>query len=94
MFYYFPLVAISFLTPIMTFRALIYAPLTKGVMPLYHILGVLLVTALIVIYYRFIDKNNKYWPYLFLWSVLNLFFLSFFIVWAAIRIQDRGWGTR
>ena len=44
MFYYFPLVAISFLTPIMTFRALIYAPLTKGVMPLYHILGVLLVS--------------------------------------------------
>ncbi|MFA5776996.1 MAG: glycosyltransferase [Parcubacteria group bacterium] len=93
-FYYFPLVLISFLTPIMTFRALIYAPFTKGVMPFYHILGVLLVTALMVIYYRYIDQKNKYWPYLFLWSMFNLFCLSFVIVWAAVRIQDRGWGTR
>lgn len=94
LFYYFPLIAISFLTPIMTFRALIYTPLTKGVMPLYHILGVILVTALMVIYYRFVDRKNKYWPYLFLWSLLTLFLWSFLIVWAAIRIQDRGWGTR
>lgn len=93
-FYYFPLVAISFLTPIMTFRALIYAPLTRGIMPFYHILGVILVTVIMVIYYRFVDKKNKYWPYLFLWSLLTLFLWSFLIVWAAIRIQDRGWGTR
>ena len=93
-FYYFPLVLISFLTPIMTFRALIYAPFTKGVMPFYHILGVLLVTALMVIYYRYIDQKNKYWPYLFLWSMFNLFCLSFVIAWAAIKIQDRRWGTR
>jgi len=78
----------------MTFRALIYAPLTHGILPLYHIAGVILVTALMVIYYRFIDAENKYWPYLFLWSVLNLFILSFMIVWAALHIQDRGWGTR
>jgi len=93
-FYYFPLILISLLTPIMTFRALIYAPLTHGILPLYHIAGVILVTALMVIYYRFIDAKNKYWPYLFLWSVLNLFILSFMIVWAALHIQDRGWGTR
>lgn len=93
-FYYFPLVFISFLTPIMTFRALIYAPITKGILPLYHIAGVLLVTALMVVYYRYVDKKNKYWPYLFLWSVFNLFLFSFIIVWAAIKIQDRGWGTR
>lgn len=93
-FYYFPLVFISVLTPIMTFRALILAPLTKGVLPLYHVAGVTLVTLLMVVYYRFIDKNNKFWPYLFLWSFLNLFILSFMLVWAAIKIQDRGWGTR
>jgi len=93
-FYYFPLVVISFLTPIMTFRALIFIPLTRGIMPLYHIAGIMLVTGLIVIFYRYIDKKNKHWPYLFLWSLFNLFILSFVIVWAAIRIQDRGWGTR
>lgn len=93
-FYYFPLVFISLLTPIMTFRALIFIPLTRGIMPLYHIAGILLLTGIFVIYYRSIDQKNKYWPYLFLWSLLNLFVLSFMIVWAAIRIQDRGWGTR
>jgi hyaluronan synthase len=93
-FYYFPLVAISFLTPIMTFRALIYTPFTKGIWPLYHVAGVILVTALITIYYRYLDRKNKYWPYLFLWSIMNLFFMSFVLFWAAIKIQDRGWGTR
>lgn len=94
LFYYFPLVLISFLTPIMTFRALLYIPLTKGILPFYHIMGVLLLTALMVMYYRLLDKDNKFWPYLFVWSLFNLFVLSFMIVWAAIRIQDRGWGTR
>lgn len=93
-FYYLPLVVISFLTPIMTFRALIFMPFTRGVMPLYHIAGILLLTSIVVIYYKYLDRKNKYWPYLFLWSLLNLFVLSFIIVWAAIRIQDRGWGTR
>jgi hyaluronan synthase len=94
LFYYLPLIFVSFLTPIMTFRALIYAPITKGIMPFYHIAGIMIVTAIMVIYYRYLDKKNKYWPYLFLWSLFNLFVLSFIIVWAAIRIQDRGWGTR
>ena len=58
------------------------------------IIGIILITAIMVAYYRFIDKKNKYWPYLFLWSLLTLFILSFVIVWAAVKIQDRGWGTR
>ncbi len=93
-FYYFPLVFISFLTPFMAFRALIYTPLTKGTLPLHYVAGIFLLTAVMVIYYRYIDRKNKYWPYLFLWSLLTMFVLSFVIVWAAIRIQDRGWGTR
>jgi hyaluronan synthase len=93
-FYYFPLILISLLAPIMTFRALIYTPITHGILPLYHIIGIILITALIVIYYRFIDEKNKFWPYLFLWSLLNLFIFSFMLVWAGVRIQDRGWGTR
>ncbi len=93
-FYYFPLIMVSFLTPIMTFRALVYDPFIRGITPLSHVLGVVLVTTVMIIYYRYLDKQNKYWPYLFLWSMLNLFILSFMIVIAAIRIQDRGWGTR
>jgi hyaluronan synthase len=93
-FYYFPLILISLLAPIMTFRALIYTPISHGILPLYHIIGIILITALIVIYCRFVDPKNKFWPYLFLWSFLNLFILSFMLIWAVIRIQDRGWGTR
>ncbi len=93
-FYYFPLIIISLLTPIVAFRALIYAPIFNGIFPFYHIIGLMLLTALLVVYYRYLDKNNKYWPYLFLWSLLTFFVLSFVIVWAAIKIQDRGWGTR
>lgn len=93
-FYYFPLILISLLTPIMAFRALIYTPVSRGMLPLFYIAGICLVTGLIAIYCRFIDQKNKYWPYLFLWSFLNLFVLSFMLIWAAIRIQDRGWGTR
>lgn len=93
-FYYFPLVLISLLAPIMTFRALIYAPIVHGIMPIYHFLGVMLLTTLFAVYYRYLDRTNKYWPYLFLWSIFTFFVLSFMIAWAAVRIQDRGWGTR
>jgi hyaluronan synthase len=93
-FYYFPLSFISFLTPVMAFRSLILAPVTKGIMPLQYISGILLLSAILVIYYHYIEKENKYWPYFFLWSIFNMFILSFVIVLAAIRIQDRGWGTR
>lgn len=93
-FYYFPLVLISFLTPLITIRALIYLPLFKGVWPLYHVFGVFLITALLSLYYRTITKVNTYWPYLFVWSFFNLFILSFLMLYALIKIQDRGWGTR
>ena len=93
-FYYYPLILISLLTPIMTFDALFWQPVIKGVFPIYHILGILMLTAIMALYYRYVAPSNKYWIYLFPWSMLNLFVLSFVIVAAALRIQDRGWGTR
>lgn len=93
-FYFFPLILVSFATPIMCFRSLVWAPLTHGIYPYYHIGGVLLFTGLVAAYYRLLSRENKYWPYLFLWSLLNLFVLSFLMFWAVVKIQDRGWGTR
>jgi hyaluronan synthase len=92
--YYFPLVIVSFLTPIMTFRALFYLPVIKSVAPFYHIFGVMLITALLAVCCRIFSKKESHWPYLFLWSLFNLFILSFVMFWAVIKIQDRGWGTR
>jgi hyaluronan synthase len=94
LFYYFPLILISILTPFMTFRALIWEPAVYGIWPLYHIVGVIMLTAIMALYWRSVDRENKYWIYLFPWAILNLFVLSFMLVPAAIKIQDRGWGTR
>lgn len=92
--YYFPLIFVSFMTPIMAFRSVIYTPLIHQVFPWNQIAGILLITAILAAYYRFLDRKNSYWPYLFLWSTLNLVALAFVMFWAVIKIQDRGWGTR
>ena len=93
-FYYFPLIIVSLLTPIMTFRALFYLPAIRNIAPFYHIIGVMLITALLAVCCRIFSKKESHWPYLFLWSLFNLFILSFVMFWAVVKIQDRGWGTR
>lgn len=93
-FYFFPLLLISFLTPLMVSKAMLYSPIVKGVFPVYYLIGSALVTSIIVILYRLYDPENKYWLYLYLWSFLNIMIFCYIIIYAAIRIQDRGWGTR
>jgi hyaluronan synthase len=92
--YFFPLIGISFLSPIMSARALLYLPLFHRVLPLYHIGGVLLIAGLFAAYYRFVAKDNKYWIYLPVWALFNFFILSFLMFYALARLQDRRWGTR
>jgi hyaluronan synthase len=93
--YFFPLMLVTFLTPFMAARAFIYTPIMKGGSSiLYYAIGVFLMTTLILLVYRFIERNNKYWPYLFVWATINMFVLSYLLVYAVATIQDRGWGTR
>ncbi|MBI5531046.1 MAG: glycosyltransferase [Candidatus Doudnabacteria bacterium] len=92
--YFFPLIFITIATPVMATKALIYNPIVKGIVPYYYILGVYLVSVAIVLYYRFVSRENKYWPYVFIWSTLNMFVLSFIFYYAMISIQNRKWGTR
>jgi len=94
LFYFFPLLLISFLTPFMVFKAMVYSPIIKGIFPIYYLLGSVLVTSIIVIFYRLYAPKNKYWFYLYIWSFLNIMIFCYIIIYAAIRIQDRGWGTR
>jgi hyaluronan synthase len=93
-FYYFPLILISLITPFMAFRAMVWAPLVHHALPWHQVAGILLITAIIAAYYRILNSSNPYWPYLFLWSILNLVALAFVMFWAVVKIQDRGWGTR
>lgn len=93
--YFFPLMLVTFATPIMATRALVYTPLVEGSAPsIYYMIGVVLIATLMVIYYRWVAPHNKYWPYLFLWSVINMVVLSFLLFYALFTIQNRKWSTR
>jgi len=92
--YFFPLIVITVITPFMAVRALIYNPIVRGVTPLYYVVGILLVACVITLFYRYIERENKYWPYVFVWSGINLIFLSFMLFYALATIQNRKWGTR
>ena len=91
--YFYPLILVTLLTPFMALRALIINPI-RGVSPFYYIAGVILVAVIIVLYYRFLSRENKYWPYVFVWSGINMILLSFVLFYALATIQNRKWGTR
>lgn len=92
--YYFPLLAISLITPVMTFRAMFFSPLVNTFFPSIYFLGGLAMAGLMAIYYCYKCPGNKYWPYGFVWSVFNIFVLSYLMVYALFKLQDRRWSTR
>ncbi len=92
--YFFPLILITLVTPFMAVRAFFYNPIFRGVTPLYYIIGVYLIACIMVIFYRFVSRENKYWPYIFIWSTINMVLLSFVLFYALATIQNRKWGTR
>lgn len=92
--YFFPLIFITIITPFMATKALIYNPVFKGILPIYYILGVFLIACALTLYYRYVSRKNKYWPYIFIWSAINMVVLSFILFYALFRLNDRRWGTR
>lgn len=92
--YFFPLILVTVLAPFMALNALVVGPILDGHNPVYYFLGVILVASVITIFYRYVSRENKYWPYMFLWSILNMFILSFVLFYAVVSIQNRKWGTR
>lgn len=93
--YFFPLTFVTLLTPFMATRAFLYTPFVSGVgATLYYAAGVFLVAFLFVVFYRFFAPDNRYWPYVFLWAVINMLLLSYLLIFALLTIQNRGWGTR
>ncbi len=92
--YFFPLIFVTLVTPFMAVRAFIYNPFFEGILPIYYFIGILLVAVLVTIYYRAVTNKNHYWPYVFVWSGINMIFLSFILFYALATIQNRRWGTR
>jgi hyaluronan synthase len=93
--YYYPLIIISVLTPIMAMRAIFYTPIFVNFASLwFYLFGGLVITSILVLFCKFVSKSYKYWPYLFLWSIFNIFILSFLLFYSLATIQNRSWGTR
>jgi hyaluronan synthase len=93
--YFFPLVLVTILTPFMAARAFLYTPFVHGfTVTLLYILGVLAIASLFMVFYRLYSRENRYYPYLILWAVMNTFVLSYMLLVALATIQNRAWGTR
>ena len=92
--YFLPLIALTLLTPFMAVRGLVWLPLVDHRLPVFYLVGVLGIALMIAIYYRRIERTNPYWAYVFVWSALNLFVLSFVLFYALLTLQNRAWGTR
>ena len=92
--YFFPLIFITLVTPFIVTRIMFYNPIVSGSLPLLYFFGILLIAAIITLYYRHVSRENKYWPYVFVWALLNSVVLSFILFYALFRLNDRKWGTR
>jgi len=93
--YFLPLTFVTLLTPFMAVRAMVYTPLSgHSSAILLYVFGVLLIAGLLIVFYRYVARENTYWPYLFLWALINMVFLSFLLFYALATIQNRKWGTR
>ncbi|OGY64849.1 MAG: hypothetical protein A3A04_01920 [Candidatus Harrisonbacteria bacterium RIFCSPLOWO2_01_FULL_40_28] len=92
--YFYPLILVTLLTPVMATKA-VYSAFTEEISnTIFYVLGVMLVAAIITLYYRYVARDNKHWGYMFLWAGLNMIVLSFLLYYALLTIQNRKWGTR
>lgn len=93
-FYFIPLVVLSLLTPFVGLWNVYLGPIIFRNTPVFYLAGIVLTALILVLYYRILREDARHWPYLFLWQFINTFFFSYVILYAIVRIQDRGWGTR
>lgn len=92
--YFFPLIFITLITPFIVARIMVWSPIMLGTIPVFYLFGIVLIATIITLYYRHASRENKYWPYVFLWAALNSVVLSFILFYALLRLNDRKWGTR
>lgn len=93
--YFFPLMLVTILAPFMAARAFLYTPFVHGLSStLFYAAGVLVIASLITVAYRRYSRDNRYWPYVVIWAIFNMFVLSYLLIVAVATIQNRSWGTR
>ena len=92
--YFFPLIFITLATPFIIARIMIYNTIVSHAFPVIYVTGLVLIACIITLYYRYASRENKYWPYVFVWAFFNSIVLSWILFYALFRLNDRKWGTR
>ena len=93
MTYFYPLIIISLVTPIIAIDALVVHPLTYNTVPIFYVVGVFLIACLLAIHYKFY-KHDKNWKYIFVWIFLGMVYTSYLMFYAIFDIRNMKWGTR
>lgn len=60
----------------------------------FHSTGLALICGIYLLYYRWVGRDNKYWPYFATWIMFAITVLSWLLIYAVLNIQNRKWGTR
>jgi hyaluronan synthase len=96
-----PIMSISFylgvilplLAPVIVIRALIWLPISTGIIPYFYIMGLLLMAVIYGLYY-YIHTGDKKWPYGTLFATVYTLALVWQLPWAILNLRDSSWGTR
>ena len=94
-FYYTPLILISFLTPVVSFYNLYLLSFANLTLPIAYLSGGLIVTFLYMLYAFRLSKGKKnYISYFLLWQFLTVTIFSYILYYSFSRFRDQRWGTR
>jgi hyaluronan synthase len=96
-----PIMSISFylgvilplISPLVVFRSLVWAPIETGILPIFYLMGLILMSVLFGLFY-YMETKDRLWIY----GVSFALFYSLFLVWqmpyAILTLKNTKWGTR
>ena len=95
LFYFTPLVLISFLTPIVALANVYIVSAMHRSLPLEYLLGGFIVTLLYMLYaIRYARGKKKYIGYFMAWQFLTVSIFSYLIFYSLLTFRNQRWGTR
>lgn len=86
-------VILPLMAPFIVIRALVWHPFTSGEMPIYYLLGLLLMASIYGVYYYAYTRDRK-WIYGVLFASVYTMILIWQLPYAILNLRDSNWGTR
>lgn len=84
---------LTFLTPLIVFRALVWYPIVYQTIPISYLIGLFLMSGVFSVYYN-LHTGDKKWYYGLFYSFFYSLFLSWQMFYAIPTLKDQKWGTR